>query len=82
MANCNLGIENGYYSFYPGEIKDTSIAPQLNISGLKLNDKEIIVGQSGIITAPIWNTDELRLKYDQNVYSFDLFCRGLYHPGR
>ena len=69
-----LGIENGYYSFYPGEIKDTSIAPQLNISGLKLNDKEIVVGQNGILTAPIWNTDELKLKYNQNVFSFDFFA--------
>ena len=76
-----LGIENGYYSFYPNEIKDTSIAPQLNISGLKLNDKEVTIGQNGILTAPIWSTDELRLKYNQNVFSFDFFAVDYVTPG-
>ena len=76
-----LGIENGFYSFYPNEIKDISIAPQLNIAGFKLNDMEVPIGAGEVLSVPIWNTTELRLNHHQNVFSFDFFAVDFITPG-
>jgi signal transduction histidine kinase/ligand-binding sensor domain-containing protein len=76
-----LGIGDGYYSFYPDQIKDNTIPPQLNISGFKLNDKEIRSGSGGLLTAPIWQTTELWLNHHQNVFSFDFFAVDYITPG-
>ncbi|HSR39266.1 MAG TPA: hypothetical protein VLL95_10165, partial [Phnomibacter sp.] len=68
-----LGIENGYYAFYPARVSDSTIAPILTITDFKLNDKRIAAGDGGLLKAPLWQTDEIRLNYDQNVFSFDFF---------
>ena len=76
-----LGIEGGYYSFYPDKVSDSSVAPQLSITGFKLGDKELKAEQGGILTSPIWQTTEIRLRHDQNVFSFDFFAVDYITPG-
>ncbi len=76
-----LGIEKGYYSFYPDQIKDTIITPALNITGFKLGETVIKTGPGSIFTTPIGQLDELRLNHDQNVFSFDFFAADYISPG-
>ena len=66
-----FGELNGYYSFYPDQLKDTSIAPQLVLSGFKLGESEIKMEPDGILTAPLWKTEGIWLTHNQNVFSFD-----------
>jgi signal transduction histidine kinase/ligand-binding sensor domain-containing protein len=64
-----FGDSRGYYSFYPGELKDNS-TPQLNFTGLKLNGKEVLPG-TDILKTPLWKSDEIRLSYSQNSFSIE-----------
>jgi signal transduction histidine kinase/ligand-binding sensor domain-containing protein len=76
-----LGEAEGYYAFYPDQLKDSSIAPHLIISGFKLGDKELKITPAGILTAPIWQTGEIRLKHNQNIFSFDFLSVDFISPG-
>src|SRR5688572_23846298 len=76
-----LGEGGGYYSFYPDQLKDTSIAPQLIFSGFKLGEEEVTMEPEGILTAPLWKTDEIRLTHNQDVFSFDFLAIDFISPG-
>jgi signal transduction histidine kinase/ligand-binding sensor domain-containing protein len=76
-----LGEPEGYYAFYPDQLSDTSIAPQFVISGFKIGDREIKSEPGGILTTPVWQTGEIKLSHDQNVFSFDFFAVDFISPG-
>ncbi|MEO8771170.1 MAG: two-component regulator propeller domain-containing protein [Ferruginibacter sp.] len=67
-----LGHRYGYYAFYPGKIEDHDVPPHLNIVGFKIGDKDVAIDEKGsALTVPIWQTKEIRLSYNQNIFSFD-----------
>ena len=76
-----FGELGGYYSFYPDQLKDTSIAPQLVLSGFKLGESEIKMEPNGILTVPLWKTEEIQLTHNQDVFSFDFFAIDFRSPG-
>jgi len=76
-----FGEGGGYYSFHPDQLKDTSIAPQLTFSSFKLGEREIKAEPDGILTTPLWKTEEIQLTHDQNVFSFDFFAIDFISPG-
>ena len=76
-----FGENGGYYSFYPDQLKDTTIAPQLVLSSFKLGESEIKMEPNGILTTPLWKTEEIRLTHNQNVFSFDFFAIDFLSPG-
>ena len=76
-----FGEGGGYYSFYPEQLKDTSIAPQLVLSGFKLGESEVKMEPNGILTTPLWKTEEIQLTHNQNVFSFDFFAIDYVSPG-
>jgi signal transduction histidine kinase len=76
-----LGELNGFYAFYPGQINEPQSGMQLNISGFKLKDKELKAGANDILKSPIWETAEIKLRYNQNVFSFDFFAVDYISPG-
>jgi streptogramin lyase len=76
-----FGENGGYYSFYPDQLKDTTIAPQLVLSSFKLGESEIKMEPNGILTTPLWKTEEIQLTHNQNVFSFDFFAIDFMSPG-
>ena len=76
-----FGEGGGYYSFHPDQLKDTSIAPQLTFSSFKLGERDIKAEPDGILTTPLWKTEEIQLTHDQNVFSFDFFAIDFISPG-
>ncbi len=76
-----LGIREGYYAFYPDQITGKSIPPQLSISSFKLGDSEVEAEPGGILTSPVWQTREIRLTHNQNIFSFDFFAIDYITPG-
>ncbi|MCP9753992.1 GHKL domain-containing protein [Lacihabitans sp. CCS-44] len=68
-----LGNYFGYYSFRPDQLSDNHISPPLNITSFKLGDKLINSENSGFLSLPIWQTEEIKLRHDENVFSFDFF---------
>ena len=65
-----FGDTHGYYSFFPRDLKEKA-APNLNISSFKLNGKEVIPSEAGILKKPIWRTNEIRLAHNENSFSFE-----------
>lgn len=62
--------------FYPNNVLDKEMLPQLIISNFKIQNKEISPGDTVnnrvLLERPINNLDEILLKYDENVFSFQL----------
>ena len=54
--------DGGYYAFYPDKLKTVTDKTQLYFTGFWLGNKEIIES--------LFNTEEIRLNHDQNVFSF------------
>jgi hypothetical protein len=75
-----MGDENGYYSFFPGQIKDNSEGPVVNFTSFKIGDKEINTANK-ILEKPLWQTNEIRLSHNQNTFSLDFFAIDYKTPG-
>ena len=75
-----FGDQKGYYSFFPGDLKARSTS-YLNISSFKLNGKEVIPSETGILKKPIWQTDEIRLAHNENSFSFEFAGINYGSPG-
>jgi signal transduction histidine kinase/ligand-binding sensor domain-containing protein len=66
-----LGDPTGYYAFYPEKLKTiASNNTPLYFTGFWLNNKVIIPGTEGPLKMPLNQTKEIRLDYNQNVFSF------------
>jgi signal transduction histidine kinase/ligand-binding sensor domain-containing protein len=65
-----FGDTQGYYSFFPGDLKDTT-KPFLNLTSFKLNGTEVRPGPESLLKSPIWLTPELDLSFSQNTFSFE-----------
>ncbi|MDX2047631.1 MAG: two-component regulator propeller domain-containing protein [Chitinophagaceae bacterium] len=65
----NLGT--GYYSFFPEQLKGNTTAPDLHISAFRLGDQLIKPGKGSPLSLPLSQTKEIRLNYNQNVFSFE-----------
>jgi len=66
-----FGASTGYYVFDPRQLKSRSKSPQVILSGFRIADKLIKPGHNGPLTGPLFTTSEIRLPYDQNVFSID-----------
>jgi signal transduction histidine kinase len=69
-----IGGYKGYYMFKPEEINVRNPAPLLNFSQLIIGGKEIIPGNNGILTDPIWKTAKIKLAHNQNSFSVDFIA--------
>jgi ligand-binding sensor domain-containing protein/signal transduction histidine kinase len=55
-------VNNGYYAFFPEQLKGNATPPDLHITGFKLGDQ---------LVRSFKQTNEIHLAYQQNVFSFD-----------
>jgi signal transduction histidine kinase/ligand-binding sensor domain-containing protein len=72
-----FGNSTGYYSFFPDEFTRNSKPPQINISGFSLADQIVKPTKNGPLFQPLSEVKEIRLKYNQDVFSFDF--AGIYY---
>jgi len=66
-----FGAVTGYYQFSPQELTVNNQPPQIALSDFRIRDKPVIPGKKGPLQQPLSKTKEIRLKYHQNVFSFD-----------
>ena len=66
----NFGYEGGYYAFYPDSLKASKGKTELYFTKFWLDNKEMLPGKSELLPASLYNTKEIRLNHDQNVFSF------------
>ena len=65
-----VGNNNGFYSFLPGEMNETSKELQLNITGFYVDNQQVYTGSESILSIPVEETSAITLKYNQNNFSF------------
>ena len=65
-----FGNIGGYYSFYPGKLKNSPFVPKIRFTSFWINNQEIKSGRNSVLEAPLSETKEIHLTYDQNVFSF------------
>ncbi|MEA5257381.1 two-component regulator propeller domain-containing protein [Arcicella aquatica] len=67
-----FGGTEGLNIFHPDSLIESNIVPNVYITGLKLFNKYVVVGQPGSpLQQDISQTEELELASDQNVFSID-----------
>jgi signal transduction histidine kinase len=63
--------KSGYYSFLPGNIVGRDKPPEILLTDFRISNLSVQSGNNNSIDNPIWKTNEIKLRYDQNVLSFD-----------
>lgn len=66
-----FGGNTGYYAFFPEQITDNAKPPQLVINAFRLADEIVMPGSKSWLKSPLSQTAEIRLRHNQNVFSFD-----------
>lgn len=61
-----FGGINGFNSFYPSQITENTIPPQVIITGILLFNQPIKIGPTSILTSDISFTEEITLSHKQN----------------
>ena len=76
-----LGGMKGYYSFYPDELNDSRTPPLLQFTNFKIFNKEILAGEDATLPTPVWQTENIKLSYDQNTFSLEFTAMDYKNPG-
>jgi signal transduction histidine kinase/ligand-binding sensor domain-containing protein len=66
-----IGDTLGYFAFQPGLLQQNISAPSVTIRNFLLNDVPVQPVPSGILSAPLTETKQIRLHHDQNTFSFE-----------
>lgn len=79
-----FGGTNGFNIFDPSTIKINKILPRVRLSDFQIFNKSIAVGERIndriILTKSITETDEIVLKYNDNVFSIEFVALNFFHP--
>ena len=75
-----FGAFRGYYSFYPGKLKNSRLVPKIQFTNFWINNQEIKSGANSLLEVPIYDTKEIHLNYNQNVFSFSFDAMDYANP--
>jgi signal transduction histidine kinase/ligand-binding sensor domain-containing protein/DNA-binding response OmpR family regulator len=79
-----FGGPDGFNLFQPGGIHKSPYSPKVFFTGLRLFNKDVQVGEvinkRIILKEPLFLSDTLVLKHNQNVFSFEFAGMGCLHP--
>ncbi|MBD0289541.1 MAG: hypothetical protein ICV79_29595, partial [Flavisolibacter sp.] len=86
-AYCNSSNElffgdlTGYYQFKPGELSGKGRPPQIVFSDFKLSNKIVKPGLNSLLSQPLQELKEIKLRYKQNIFSIDFATIDYSNPG-
>ncbi len=72
----------GFNSFYPADVRDNDVLPEIVITDLKIFNKSIRVGENSPLQKQISNTTEIALSYWQNDISFEFVSLHYANPAK
>ncbi len=78
--------DRGLLSFYPKDlnIENSTRPPELRITAFRLLGEPVAPGggghHPGILKKPVWQTTDIRLAHDQNVFAFSVACFDFFDP--
>jgi len=67
-----FGDAAGYFSFSPVELIRELRAPEVAITSFRLSDQKVMPGEGSLLKESLSLVKEIQLKYNQNVFSFDI----------
>jgi signal transduction histidine kinase/ligand-binding sensor domain-containing protein len=65
-----IGSANGVLSFSPKDVNADSKPPKIVVTSFFINNRQVFSGKESPLVAPIEETNEIHLKYNQNILSF------------
>jgi signal transduction histidine kinase/CheY-like chemotaxis protein len=77
-----FGAVNGLTYFHPDQIKIFESRPKIHFTGFRIFNENPIPGENSILKKDIDFTDEITLKYNQNVISFDFIALDYHSEGK
>ena len=75
-----FGGTNGFNMFHPDSIKSNTYRPPVCITGFRVFNKPVAVGPEEILKQNILTTEEIKLSYLENVFSFDFTALNYRQP--
>jgi signal transduction histidine kinase len=66
-----FGGTHGYNSFFPDSIKRNEYIPAVFMTGLRVFNKPVTVGEGSVLPKQIMQLDELTLPYDYSVFTLE-----------
>jgi ligand-binding sensor domain-containing protein len=66
-----FGGVNGFNMFDPSTVLDNPYKPPVYITGFKLFNEDVEIGEESILRQNIMVTKRIKLKYNQNIFSFE-----------
>ncbi len=76
-----FGGTNGFNIFHPDSIKDNPYFPEVYITGLRIFNKPVQIGEKNSpLKKHISETKEITLSYEQSVFSFEFIALNYTHP--
>jgi len=75
-----FGGDNGFITFYPDSVKDNPHIPPVVITDFQIFNKSVTIGGESPLQKPVSETEEIKLSYKENVFSFEFAALDYSHP--
>ena len=62
---------NGLNAFYPENIINNPYLPPVILTDFQLFNQSVAIGEEAILQKPIWDTEQIILNYDQDVFTIE-----------
>src|SRR5690606_31844875 len=69
-----FGGTHGYNAFYPDSIKRSSYIPEVFLTGLRVFNKPVIVGEGSVLPKQIMQLQEITLPYNYSVFTLEFMA--------
>ena len=66
-----FGGGSGYFTFFPEQLNGNTRPPAIVINEFLLGDHPMVPGKQNMLKQPLFQTKEIRLSHNQNVFSFN-----------
>ncbi|MDX2048945.1 MAG: two-component regulator propeller domain-containing protein [Chitinophagaceae bacterium] len=66
-----FGGSSGYFIFFPDQLTENTKPPSIVINEFRLSDRPVVPGKESVLRQPLSQSKEIRLRHNQNVFSFD-----------
>ena len=77
-----FGGINGLNAFFPNELVENSVAPIVALTDFRLANEHVTPGDDAPLAAPVGDSEEIRLDYDQKDLAFDFVALHYMNPGK
>lgn len=78
-----FGGVNGFNAFYPKDFSENKFIPRVIINDFRLFNKQVSVSEMGSpLTAPVYDTKEIKLKHNMNTFSFKFVALSYQAPDK